>query len=343
MKGSGHIIYIGNMMSRHGGSVGVIETLTPIFKEKFIVYSASDKKNQWLRLIDMLYTVWKNRKGAGLVIIDTYSSKAFWYSYLVALLAKRLRIPYIPFLHGGNFPNRLPEMSPKKLRIFSDAAINISPSIYLKEAFEKYGFKVVYMPNAVHLEQYHFKKRSVLSPHLLWVRAFEKIYNPVMAIEVLNLVKKQFPEATLCMVGKDKDGTMISAKQRAEALGLSDAVTFTGYMPKAEWLKLSESFDIFFNTTNIDNHPVSVVEAMALGLPVVSTNAGGIPYFITSGENGLLSPVGDTQQMAELIIQLLHAPDLSAKLSEQGRKSVSELDLGVMKQKWWDLLEEYRK
>lgn len=329
-------------MSRHGGSVGVIEFLTPVFEERFKVYTASDKRNQLLRLFHMLYTVWKYRKGARLIIIDTYSTKAFWYSYLVARLAKILKIPYIPFLHGGNFPSKLPQLSQRQLQIFSDAAVNISPSIYLKEAFEKYHFHVAYMPNAIHLENYTFKYRKHLSPRLLWVRAFDKIYNPVMAIEVLHQVKEKFPEATLCMIGKDKDGTMGLAKERAAALGLSDAVTFTGYMSKASWLKLSESYDVFFNTTNIDNHPVSVVEAMALGLPVVSTNAGGIPYFITSGENGLLSEVGDADHMASQILTLLNDADLAGKLSEQGRKSVEDLDLGVMKLRWWELIEKYR-
>jgi len=79
------------------------------------------------------------------------------------------------------------------------------------------------------------------------------------------------------MVGPDKDSSLGEAKDLAKQLGVAESVTFTGVLPKAQWHQLSEKFDIFINTTNIDNMPVSIIEAMALGLPIVSTNAGGLP------------------------------------------------------------------
>ena len=56
-------------------------------------------------------------------------------------------------------------------------------------------------------------------------------------------------------------------------------ITITGILRKAEWIELSKDYDVFINTTNVDNMPVSVIEAMALGMPIVSTNVGGIPFF----------------------------------------------------------------
>jgi len=328
-------------MSIHGGSVCVIETLSALFSQRYTVHIASSKKNQILRMIDMLYTIWKYRKNAGILLIDTYSSKAFWYAYLSSRLAKFLNIPYAPFLHGGNFPKRLPELSKYTPKIFGESATNISPSIFLKEAFEKEKFDITYIPNSIPMENYEYIHRSNLKPNILWVRAFEKTYNSPMAIEVLKLVKQKYPEAKLCMIGGDKDGSMITTKKIASDLGLENDVEFTGFMAKPEWIQKSKGYDIFINTTNIDNHPVSVIEAMALGLPVISTNAGGVPYFITNKENGLLCEVGNASQMAEMIIQLLTDSTLASTLSANGRKSAETFDLKEILKKWWNFFDRF--
>src|SRR5690606_31616955 len=94
--------------------------------------------------------------------------------------------------------------------------------------------------------------------------------------------------ASLCMVGPDTDGSLSQVKALAKQLKVS--VKFTGKLTKSEWNQLSKEYNIFINTTNFDNMPVSVIEAMALGLPVVSTNVGGLPYLITDGVDGMLVP-----------------------------------------------------
>ena len=109
-----------------------------------------------------------------------------------------------------------------------------------------------------------------------------------MAIEVLKELKNTYPNAALCMVGPDKDGTQADVQQLIKRYQLHDSVEITGVLSKEDWHKKSEDFDIFINTTNVDNTPVSVIEAMALGLPVVSTNAGGLPYLINNGKDGIL-------------------------------------------------------
>ena len=100
-----------------------------------------------------------------------------------------------------------------------------------------------------------------------------------MAVKVLQQLQKQYPSATLTMVGPDKDGSLQTTKDFAKSLGIT--VNFSGQLTKEEWWELASKHDIFINTTHFDNTPVSVMEAMALGLPVVSTNVGGIPYLLT--------------------------------------------------------------
>src|SRR5207302_287455 len=76
--------------------------------------------------------------------------------------------------------------------------------------------------------------------------------------------------------------------------------------------------DIFLNTTNCDNTPVSEMEAMACGLPVVSTNVGGIPYLVEDGESALLTPPADAEAMSNAVVRLMHEPILARCLGWNG-------------------------
>src|SRR5690606_38542779 len=199
----------------------------------------------------MLWTCLSHRKKVDVVLIDTYSTQNFYYALLVSQLCRVLGLPYIPVLHGGNLPQRL-KQSPKLSRaIFKPAYKLVSPSIYLKEAFEAHGYhNIEYIPNSLELELYAFEEKDFEEVKLLWVRSFSKIYNPELAVHVLKALQDQGIPASLCMVGPDADGSMEAVKQLATNLGVS--VTFTGKLPKKDWLALAKDYNIFINTTNFD-------------------------------------------------------------------------------------------
>ena len=118
-----------------------------------------------------------------------------------------------------------------------------------------------------------------------------------------------------------------------------ETVDFPGKLSKPDWIVLSENYNVFINTTNFDNMPVSVIEAMALGLPVVSTNVGGIPFLIEDGVDGLLVPPRDEKTMCDAIIRLHNDKDLSTALALHARRKAEAFDWDVVKQQWFDLLE----
>lgn len=334
------ILYCGNMLSKHGYSPSFIELFSPKLQEKYEVISVSDKKNILLRLLHMSYTLFHNRKNVDLVLIDSYSSKAFLYTYVMAVICQWLNIPYIPILHGGAFQQRLSKSSKMSQKVFKYSYTNVSPSLFLKEVFETAGYDVTYIPNFIPIENYHFKKRMTIKPQLLWVRAFHKIYNPKMAIKVLDELTKKYDDVQLCMVGTDKDGTFNEVKKMVEELGLEKQVTFTGFLPQKEWLKLSEKYDVFINTTNFDNHPISVIEAMALGLPIVSTNAGGVPFLIDHLNDGLLVDLDNTKSMVLNIMHLIEDKVLVEKLTHNARRKVEEFAWNNIKYKWFEVIDE---
>lgn len=332
-----NLLYIGNKLSKHGMTPTSIEALGPLLEQEgFYVRYSSSKKNQVLRLVAMLYSVFRYKK-ADAVLIDTYSTTNFWYAFATSQLCRLLKLKYIPILHGGNLSSRLQKNPTICKMFFKHSFQNISPSLFLKEQFNAEGFgNIIYIPNAIELQNYTFLERKKATPKLLWVRSFASIYNPLMAIEVFYNVKKKYAEATLCMVGPEKDGSLLKAKQKAKDLNVE--VLFTGKLPKSDWIDLSNEYDFFINTTHFDNMPVSIVEAMALGLTIVSTNVGGIPYLVENQKEGLLIPDNDVEKMVEAIEALLENPVLFCKLASNSRHKAEQFEWQSVKLKWITIL-----
>ena len=301
--------------------------------------TASAKKNKLFRLGDMLWLVYTNRKTADYVLIDTYSTQNFWYAWAVASLCQKLNLKYIPVLHGGELPVRLKNSPEVSKKLFGNAFLNMAPSLYMKTIFQQAGFtNVRYIPNNINLEDYPYKERTELRPKLLWVRAFAEIYNPLQALKILELLLRNYPNAELCMVGPKKDDSWKDCVRYAKLHRLP--VRFHGKLSKAEWTDLAADYDIFLNTTNIDNTPVSVIEAMALGLPVVSTNVGGLPYLISADIDGVLVPPNDPVRMASAVRSLLQDPQRAVERTQAARDKVEAFDWMLIKKKWIEVLKD---
>ncbi|MCB0698580.1 MAG: glycosyltransferase family 4 protein [Chitinophagales bacterium] len=330
-----NIIYIGNKLAVHGRTPTAIDNLIPLFREEgHTVHFASSRKNKALRFINMLVRVWQYRKVADVVLIDTYSTFAFYYAWLIAMWCNKLDVRYIPILHGGNLPERL-KSSPKYCdKLFGESFNNICVSSYLQEHMQQHGYKSTIIENTILLENYPYKHRTVVHPQLLWVRAFHKTYNPLMAIRVVDTLRKDYPDVHLTMVGPELDGSMEECKKLCAELKLHEQIKFTGKLSKKEWIDLAGQHDIFINTTNYDNQPVSIIEAMALGLPIVSTNVGGIPQLIEHNINGLLSGFNDVTAMNKNIQLLLKDMDCADRLSKNGRTKAEEFGWKNIKRKW---------
>src|SRR5690554_218666 len=338
MKRKKKLLYVGNQLLSHGLSPTSADTLPQALEgEGFEVVVVSNKRNKISRLWDMLLTTYKQRNHIDIVIIDTYSSWGFYYAVAVSKLCRWYRISYIPVLHGGNLPERLKKSPTLSQKFFQGAATNVSPSGYLLEVFQQAGYtKLAYIPNAIVLENYGFKLREKPSYRLLWVRSFAKIYNSMLALEVVKRLMEEGKTVSLCMVGPDKDGSLEACRKMAANQNLP--VIFTGILKKEEWIAMSEEYDIFINTTHFDNMPVSVMEAMALGMPVISTNVGGMPYLIKNGETGVLVATKSPEAFVEAIRNLLENEAETFKMSHTARLEIEKLDWQNLKKQWLELL-----
>lgn len=334
------ILYIGNKLSKSGSNVTSIETLGAFLQnEGYSVVMSSSKKNKVMRLLDMLYATFKYSNLISCVLIDTYSTQNFYYAVLVAKLCRLMKIPYVPILRGGMLPDRL-KKSPKQCNtLFNGAKLNVAPSMYLYESFTEAGYSnLKYIPNTIEIKNYDFLLRKEVKAKLLWVRSFSEIYNPTLAIKIVKLLIKKGIPVSLCMVGPEVGGLLEECKREVEEKNLP--IKFTGKLSKEKWIELSNQYDIFINTTNFDNTPVSVIEGMALGLPLISTNVGGIPFLIENKVTGILVEPKEEHLFVEKILHLINDPLASECLSVNARKLVETFDWQKVKTKWDAVLSE---
>jgi glycosyltransferase involved in cell wall biosynthesis len=285
----------------------------------------------------------KYRRECRLVHIACYSTLSFYKSIYLVTLARLFGISYYNVIHGGSFPERL-KKSPRLCRyLFGKAVINISPSRYLQYYFKKQGYDVKCIPNFISIENYPYLQRAHLKPRILWVRSFHEIYNTPMAARVFKRLLQKYPDAHLCMVGKDLDGSKAKFEKLCKLLGIQEKVTITGFMRRPDWVKLSVDYDIFISTTTIDNTPMSVIEALALGFPVVTTNVGGIPFLLKNEEDAMLVESDNDEQMFLAIDRLLNDPELVKKITANGRKKAESFDWLEVKKDWDEVVYEIYK
>ncbi len=338
-----NILYLGNALSGYGRTPTTIERLGKLLQKKYDVKTFSSAKLKLLRFFDCLLAIVWHRRTSDLILIDTYSTQYFWLAYFSGLLACWLHIPYIPILHGGALPHRFSKSERQVTQFLNGAAAIVSPSNYLKSYFDSQGFQGQTIPNFIDIRLYPYLERKKIQPKLLYVRSLHRKYNPKLAVSVLSVLIMKYPDAELCMVGPDKDGSLEECKRFAGELGVMENITFTGILGLKEWTDLAQQYDIFINTTNVDNTPVSVIEAMALGIPIVSTNVDGIPFLLDHGDNALLVPPNDETEFANAVFQLLEYPEKALQLATKARTKAESFRKETVLSNWEELVEDTLK
>lgn len=283
----------------------------------------------------MLRSVWRWRREYQVSQVDVYSGPAFLWAIAVVGLLRLLRKPVILSLHGG----RLPEFSrrwPRMVRgLLNAASVVTAPSRYLVREMEPYRLGIVLLPNPLDVAIYPAAVRSRPRPRIVWLRAFHETYNPSLAPAALALVLQRAPEAFLTMIGPDKgDGSLQRAAELASTLRVSDRIRFVPGIPKDRVAEALSQADIFINTTDADNTPVSVMEAMACGLCVVSTRVGGVPDLLEDGVDAMLVPPRDAKAMAAAVSRVLEDSLLAERLSSGARRKVEAFDWSILLPQW---------
>ena len=315
------LCFVGPLVGRNPGLVTTQgEILADLFRDAgYSVIAVSEHRNRFRRLFEILWTLIRRWRQYDILMLQSYAEYSFVIEDMASLLARLSRKPITMVLRGGTIPDFMKRFPRWSRRVFGRADGLVAPSRYLARIMESSGFPTRVIPNVINLDLYPFGERCKLQPKLLWMRSFYDYYNPAMAVRVLARVRHKYPEATLVMGGPDK-GELAAVKRLVAEMGLEEAVSFPGFLDMAAKRNHFETCDIYLNTNNIDNMPVSVVESCAMGVPVIATAVGGLPDLLTHELTGLLVPDDDDGAMAESVCRLLREPDLANCLSREGRK-----------------------
>ena len=334
------VLFVGSFRSTTNGPRGVCEELAARLRQAGCpVMTTSSKRARFARLADMVGTAWRERRRYGVAQVDVFSGAAFVWAEAVCAALHLARKPYILTLHGGNLPRFARRHSARVRRLLRSAAVVTTPSRFLLERLAEYRPDLRFIPNGLELAAYVPRHRTTVAPRLVWLRAFHRIYNPSLAIRILPMLVTRHPDVTLTMIGDDKgDGSRQAAERLAVDLGVRARVQFHAAVPKTDVPAALNRADIFLNTTDVDSAPVTVVEAMACGLCVVTTNVGGIPHLVAHEREALLVPPDDPRAMADAVLRIIDEPTLASRLSHQGRAQAERFDWSPIIAEWRLLL-----
>ena len=260
-----------------------------------------------------------------------------WSWHLVAApalwLARLRRVPAVVHYHGGEAVGFLARSGAVVRATMARAAAVVVPSRFLQEVFARHGIAAVVIANVVDLARFHPRAPGTRpGPRVLIARNLERIYDVATALRAFAVVRMAVPDATLCIAGTGPERAALLRLR--DELALGDAVEFCGRLEPEAMAERLRDARISLNPSLADNMPVSVLEAMASGVTVVSTRVGGVPFVVRDGVTGVLVAPGDAQAMAGAIVRLLSDEALAARLAEAACADAQQYAWPRLRQRW---------
>ena len=275
------------------------------------------------RLPPYLLALWRACGGCDVVHLMANSGGAWFLCAMPAIVVARLRgVPVVVNYRGGGAEAFLRRRGWAVRPVLRLAAALVVPSGFLQQVFARFGCAAEIVPNFVDLSRFAPASNPppADAPHLIVTRNLEPIYDNATALRAFGEVLAAFPGARLTIAGEGPQRAALQALARE--LGVAAQVHFAGRLDNARIADLCRSATVLVNPSRVDNMPNSVLEALASGVPVVSTDVGGVPYIVEHGRSALLVPPADAAAMAAAILRLLREPALAAALADNGRAAV---------------------
>ena len=267
---------------------------------------------------------------------------ASYASFLLAplpavLIARLLGKAVVLNYHSGEASDHLRRSLVARFVLRRLVDINVVQSAFLRDVFRSFGIDAQVVPNIIDLRQFTYRPRDPLRPRLLCTRNFEPLYNLSCVLRAFAKIQALYPAATLTLVGGGSQETML--RQEAAALGLQN-VAFAGRIAPSHVHAYYANADIYLQAPRIDNMPLSLLEAFASGLPVVSTDVGGVPSMLRHGVDGLLVADNDADALADQVVALLNNAALARRFAESAYRTLAAYEWPVVRDGW---LQAYRR
>lgn len=217
------------------------------------------------------------------------------------------------------------------------ASALVFPSGFLQQVFAGYGMKGCVVPNIIDLSRFHAdaaQMRTVAAGggHVVVARNLETLYGIDTAIRAFSILRQYRPLAQLSIAGSGPQAQALRAL--TAELGLSECVRFTGRLDRDQMAELYRDADLMLNASRVDNMPNSVLEALASGVPVVSTDVGGIPFIVEHERSAVLVPPDAPEEMATAMARVLADSGFSRSLRDAGLEAVRQYAWPEVKGGW---------
>lgn len=246
--------------------------------------------------------------------------------------AKRAGVPLIVHFHGydASVTSVLEEHRETYPQMFGVASAIIAVSRAMQRKLIELGAppeKVHYNPYGVDCDRFRDADPGAAPPLFIAVGRFTEKKAPQITISAFAKVLNAHPDARLRMIG---DGPLLEqCKVLAGNLGISNAIEFLGAQEHSAIEREMQNARCFVQHSVVapsgdcEGTPVSILEAGATGLPVVSTRHAGIPDVVIEGETGFLVDEGDESGMADRMIELVESPELARTMGSAARKHIT--------------------
>ncbi len=323
---------LGRLLENEGAEVTLVRT-NESYRPPFVGYVPGVRA--FFRLAPYLARLSSAARGATLFHIMANSGWA-WHFFAAPALraAHRASVPAVLNYRGGDAERFFARSFPKVEKWLRTAASVVVPSEFLRDLFARYGVESEVVPNVVDLER--FRPRPASSngggPRLLIARHLEPIYDVETGLRAFQILRARYPTAVLDVAGSGPERERL--ERLSGELGLARSVRFLGQVENETMPSLYQSTDIALNPSLVDNMPISVLEALASGVPVVSTSSGGIPAMVKAGEEAVLVAPRDPKAMASAVAALWESPERRAALREAGFRKAKSCGWRAVREEW---------
>jgi L-malate glycosyltransferase len=327
-------LQLADLLAREGAQVTVVRTNSPYkpaWVEQLRVFRAL------FRLLPFLFQLWRT---AGRVDLFHVMANSGWSWHLFAapavVIAKLRGKPVVVNYRGGDAEKFFARSFFWVKPVLTLADEITVPSGFLQAVFARRDFKSTVVPNIINLSRFSPKSLEQAGsqdidrmcagvqaqPSILVARNLEPIYDNATALRAFATVLQRHPQACLTVCGTG--GEMASLVALASELGIAKQVEFAGQISNSDMAALYRQADILVNPSLVDNMPISLLEALATGVPIVSTNVGGIPYLVENDRTALLVNPKDDAAMAQAILTLLADPGKVKAMHDEGLRTVRQ-------------------
>jgi len=285
------------------------------------------------RLVAYVLDLWRGCGRAELVHVMANSGWSWHLFAAPAIWVAHLRgRPVVVNYRGGEAAEFLARAVQWVRPSLHRCARLVVPSGFLLDVFGRHQLPAEVVPNIVDTQRFQPAAPPGGSFHVVVARNLEPIYDNASALRALAALRRHRPDVHMTVAGTGPELERLRAL--ALELGVVQAVRFAGRLDREAMAALYQSAHALLNTSLVDNMPNSLLEAMASGVPVVSTRVGGVPYVVQDGVTALLVPPGDAEAMAAALLRVAQEPALWGALRERGLREVQQYTWAQVAPRW---------